>query len=310
MRAQDGIAGSVIWSMYFHHQDGGFYWHQIMTFPAVWSYHWPGFPTAEAQREIGLMQAMREAAFKIQGQPAPPVRVPDAPELMPIGEVPLLSWRGSAGASGYDIERAPQAVGPWTPLATNASDADIAYRPLFSDTRARAGQTWFYRVIARNSSGASKPSNVIGPVAVKGVCLADELQDFSRAQAKSAGLKLDNDYNALYAEYLFRAQGSTNDWITYQVPTAIESARVVAFFAENIADLTLQISADGGSFTSLKPERKERRLPSPPGGAAGGQRRTMVEYTCPVPVGNRFLKILWNGNAELDRVEIVHHGAN
>lgn len=310
VRAQDGVAGSLIWSMYFHHQDGGFYWHQIMTFPAVWSYHWPGFPSAEAQRETGLMQAMREAAFKIQGRPVPPVPVPDAPELLPIAEMPLLSWRGSAGASGYDIQRAPQPAGPWTALATNVSDADIAYRPLLSDTSARAGQTWFYRVIARNTSGASKPSNVVGPVAVRRVCLADELQDFSRARAKSDGLKLNNDYNALYAEYLFRAQGGTNDWITYQVPAAIESAKVVAFYAKDISDLTLQISADGASFTSLNPERKARRLPSPPGGAAGGQSRTMVEYTCFVPAGNRFLKILWNGKAELDRVEIVHRGAN
>ena len=56
-------------------------------------------------------------------------------------------------------------------------DADVAYRPLFSDTTARAGQTWFYRVTARNVSGASRPSNVVGPVRVKGVCLVDELQD-------------------------------------------------------------------------------------------------------------------------------------
>ena len=129
-------------------------------------------------------------------------------ELLPIGEVPLLSWRGSAGATGYDIERAPQADGPWTAIANNVSDADVAYRPLFSDTTARAGETWFYRVTARNASGVSQPSNVVGPVAVKRVCLADELQDFSRAHAKSDGLKLNNDYNALYAEYLFRAKAT------------------------------------------------------------------------------------------------------
>ena len=141
---------------------------------------------------------------------------------------------------------------------------------------------------------------------LKRICLADELQDFSRAHAKSAGLKLNNDYNALYAEYLFRAQGSTNDWITYQVPTAIESVKVVAFFAKEVIDLALQVSSDGNAFTTLKPERKERRLPSPPGGAAGAQRRTMVEYECAVPAGQRQLQVQWNGPAELDRVEIYH----
>jgi len=304
--AEQGMSGAMLWSMYFHHSDGGFYWHQIMTYPAVWSYHWPGFPSAEVQREQGLMTAMREAAFKIQGLPVPPLPVPDPPELLPIGDVPLLTWRGSAGATGYDIERAAQADGPWTVLAGNVCDADIAYRPLFSDTTAQAGQTWFYRVAARNVSGVSPPSKVVGPVAVKRVCLADELQDFSRVHARSDGLALNNEYNALYAEYLFRAKGTAGDWLTYEVPTDIDSVKVVAFYAKELADLTLEASADGTSFTRLTPERRERRLPSPPGGAAGGQRRTMVEYTAPVPAGQRFLKLTWTGAAELDRVEIYY----
>ena len=261
-----GVSGAMLWSMYFRHQDGGFYWHQIMTYPAVWSYHWPGFPSAEAQREIGLMTAMREAAFRIQGLPVPPVPVPDPPELLPFDEVPMFSWRGSAGASGYDIERAAAAEGPWTRIAENVSDADIAYRPLFSDTTARAGQTWFYRVTARNASGASRPSNVVGPVAVKRVCLADELQDFSRVHGKSDGLKLDNDYNAVYAEYLFRAKGTAGDWLTYEVPGPIESVKVVAFFAQDKTDLSLLVSADGTAFTRLEPAQ------GPPAAQPAGRR--------------------------------------
>jgi hypothetical protein len=301
---ENGVSGALLWSMYFHHSNGGFYWHQIMTYPAVWSYHWPGFPSAEAQREIGIMTAMREAAFKIQGLSVPPVPAPDAPELLPIGDVPFLTWRGSAGATGYDIERAPKASGPWKTIAANVCDGDVAYRPLLSDTTARASQTWFYRVIARNASGASKPSNAVGPVKVKRVCFVDELQDFSRVQAKSDGLTLNNDYNALYAEFLFRAKGSTNDWLSYKVSAPMESVKVTTFFAKDIADLTLQVSADGKKFTALQPKRTERRLPAPPRGATVGQRRTLVEYECAVPAGNRQLKVIWNGPAELDRVEI------
>jgi hypothetical protein len=291
--------------MYFHHQNGGFYWHQIMTYPAVWSYHWPGFPSAEVQRERGIMTAMREAAFAIQGQPVPPMPVPDAPTLLPIADVPLMAWRGSAGASGYDVQHAAQAGGPWKTLAANVCDADVAYRPLFSDTTARAGETWFYRVIARNASGRSRPSNVVGPVVVRRVCTVDELQDSSHAHAKSAGLKLNNDYNALYAEYLFRAQGTAGDWITYQTPTPIESIRLVAFFADP-GELTLRVSTDGTAYSDLALRRNERRLPAPPGGAARGQRRTLVEYEATVPAGQRFLQIRWNGPAELDRVEMYH----
>jgi len=306
VQSEPGICGALLWSLYFHHEEGGFYWHQIMTYPAVWSYHWPGFPSAEAQREIGLMTAMREAAFRIAGSPLTPVAVPDAPELLPVGTVPLLSWRGSAGANGNDIERAPAADGPWKRIAANASDADVAYRPLFSDTAARAGETWFYRVTARNDSGSSLPSKVVGPVKVERVCFVDELQDFSRVAAKSDGLVLNNDYNALYAEFLFRARGDIGAWLNYEVCAPIERVKVTAFFGEESDDLTLQISADGKSFTALAPKRTERRLPAPPRGGAGGQRRTLVEYECPAPPGQRHLKILWNGPAELDRVEIFH----
>lgn len=307
VRSEPGIPGALIWSMYFHHRDGGFYWHQIMTYPAVWSYHWPGFPSADAQREIGIMAAMREAGFKIQGKAVPPVPVPDAPEMLPVsGGVPLLAWRGSAGASGYDIERAPRADGPWVAIATDVSDADIAYRPLFSDTAAKVGEAWFYRAIARNASGASRPSNAVGPVRVTQVCLVDELQDFSRVVAKSEGLRLNNDYNAMYAEYLFRAKGDTNDWVSYRAGGTIDSVGVVAFHGKERSDLELRVSRDGKEYVALEAKRAERLLPAPPGGAAKGQNRTMIQYDCAVPSGNPFLKLIWRGPLELDRVEIRH----
>ncbi|MDD5522729.1 MAG: hypothetical protein PHI84_18080 [Kiritimatiellae bacterium] len=305
--ATPGVSGAMLWSMYFHHQNGGFYWHQIMTYPAVWSYHWPGFPSAGMQREIELMSVMRDAAFKIQDMPVSPVPVPDSPELLPVSDVPLLSWRGSAGASGYDVERASKSDGPWTKLAQNVSDADVAYRPIFSDTTAKSGQAYFYRIIARNTSGMSKPSNIVGPVTVKRVCLLDELQDFSRIQSKSDGLKLNNEYNALYAEYLFRAKGTTNDWVVYEVPAPIKSIKVVAFFAGNGGkDLALQCSPDKKAFKNLDHQKRERCFPSPPGGAARGQKRTMVEYESVPSPDQRYLKVLWNDQMELDLVEIQY----
>ena len=130
-----------------------------------------------------------------------------------------------------------------------------------------------YRVTASNASGASPPSNVVGPVKVERICLADELQDFSRVLAKSAGLTLTNDYNALYAEYLFRAKGTVGDWLSYEVPGPMQSVKIVAFCGKEIADLTLQVSADGRTFAALQPRRSVRRLGSPMSGPAAGQSR-------------------------------------
>jgi mannan endo-1,4-beta-mannosidase len=308
VQSDPAISGALLWSMYFHHARGGYYWHQIFTYPAVWAYHWPGFPSAEAQREIGVLQAMREAAFRIQGKPVPPLPVPEAPALLPFADVPLFSWRGSAGASGYDIERAPRADGPWTILAANISDADIAYRPLFSDPTARAGDRWFYRVKARNASGISPPSNTVGPVVVQRVCLVDELQDLSRAHATSGGLQMNNDYNALYAEHLFRARGAAREWIVHRAPGTISAIKVIGFTGEAGGDLTLETSADGTTFAALTATRSARALPPITSGAAAGQRRTMITWEGTPAAGQRFLRLNFTGPAELDRVEIYHDG--
>jgi hypothetical protein len=86
----------------------------------------------------------------------------------------------------------------------------------------------------------------------------------------------------------------------------MEAVKVVAFFAKDTADLALLASADGQTFSELQPQRVERKLNMPHRGAAGSQSRTMVTYDVVPPANTRHLKILWRGNAELDRVEIFH----
>jgi hypothetical protein len=297
--------------MYFHHREGGYYWHQIFTYPSVWSYHYPGFASADAQAEIGLMREMREAAFRIRKQPVPPERAPDAPELLPAraAGVPLLSWRGSAGASGYDIERAPAPEGPWSLLAENASDAEVAYRPLFSDETARAGETWYYRVTARNAGGKSPPSNVAGPVAVREVCFVDEFHGLARASGKSEGLALDNTYNARYAEHLFRVRGSTNDWLSYAAASPVREARVTAFFAPAqgpVLEPVFLAAPEDGAFEEVAPASRAERLHIAPPHRGEQHRQTQADYVLALPAGTRRLKIVWSGAMALDRVELYH----
>lgn len=178
--------------------------------------------------------------------------------------------------------------------------------PLWSDTTAEPGRSYFYRAVARNASGRSAPSNTVGPVRVERVCLADELQDLSRAQSHSGGLQLDNAYNGLYAEYLFRARGDAGDWLLYEVLRPIQSVRVVAFYAKTGLPLKLQGSGDGQRFADLKAEQAETALPRLPTGPARGQQRTIIVQQSSPPGGLRWLKILWSGAAELDRVEVFY----
>ena len=307
--ATEGVSGALLWSMYFHHRDGGYYWHQIFTYPSVWSYHFPGFASADAQAEIGIMRELREAAFRIRGEPVPPAAPPDAPELLPFERVPLFSWRGSAGAEGYDIERAASAVGPWTLLQENASDAEVAYRPLFSDETAKAGETWFYRVTARNAGGRSQPSNVVGPVSVREVVFVDEFHDLSRVSGRSEGVSLDNTYNARYAEYLFRARGTTNDWLAYAVAGAVREVRVTAFFAPAhgpVIDPVFAFSSDGQAFAPAVPSSRSEKAHIAPPHRGDQHRQTQVDYVVVPPKGARHVKITWSAAMALDRVEICH----
>ena len=99
--------------------------------------------------------------------------------MFPVSPVSELRWRGSTGASGYDVERAPSADGPWTVVVENVSDvvvdsADvIGYEnqwerapvcvppPLWKDGGAKGKGPFFYRVVGRNRAGKSPYPNVV-----------------------------------------------------------------------------------------------------------------------------------------------------
>ena len=100
---ESDASGALLWSMYFHHRDGGFWHHGIITQDGAKSYHWPGFETGAKVQERELLQAMRNQAFAIRGLTPPPITAPDAPMLLPFDEGALFSWRGSAGAVAYDV---------------------------------------------------------------------------------------------------------------------------------------------------------------------------------------------------------------
>ena len=341
---ETGPSGAMIWSMYFHREAGGFVCHQIFTHPAMASYHWPGFPSGAEHKEREMLQVLRNGAFKIQGLPVPPMPVPEpAPVLLPVGDVPQLSWRGSTGALAYDIERAPAVGGPWTVVAKDVSDADVAYRPLWNDESARAGDTWFYRVTGHNESGRTAASNVVGPVKVREACLVDECKDLAHAAAKSDGLKIVNDHNGMYAEYMFRAKGDKGDFLVYKAPGAISKFKVSAWYGAKpagaadtkeakpaapkdakavkdtkaakpaapppapVSDMVLQASADGKTFTDVKAERMEKFFKSSAGDLRGAS-RTLVEYEGAAPAGSTYFKVLWTGPTEVDRVELYNAG--
>jgi mannan endo-1,4-beta-mannosidase len=301
---QKGVSGALVWSLRFHNRDGGFYWHSEPSGGALYkAYHYPGFITGAAYEERGLMALMREKAYEIRGlQRSPILEVPAPPVLLPVKSVAEISWQGSAGAEAYDVERAAKLKGPWTTVGASVDDTWAQYRPLFSDVSAAAGQTYYYRVRAKNSIGASQPSNVVGPVRVEDYTIVDELTDFSHTHEHGGDVALETGDARAYKEDAHRLRAGVEGWVTYRAPAPLRSARVLVFTESVGKDAEFYVSQDGASFVRVEP--KVNRFPT-----------TVNPYGYKLPVryeladlqpGSRFLKIILRTGAQLSRVELRH----
>ena len=154
----------MIWSLRFHSRDGGFYQHGEGY--GVGSYRFPGFESGESYHEKEAINIIRKNAYRINREPEPPLSIPDSPHLLNIKDAFDISWQGSVGADDYSIQRREAGSDNWETIANNVSDANVVFRPLFADTAARLGHSYYYRVTAENGSGVSAPSNEVGPVEV------------------------------------------------------------------------------------------------------------------------------------------------
>ena len=225
----DGICGGLIWSLRHHRRQGGFYWHSEPFGMGIYkAYHFPGFASGSDYDETNFLKMIREKAFTIQGIETPSLSIPKAPVLLPIEEVYAISWQGSAGAAGYNIERATNSKGPWLPNANNVSDADVPYFPLFHDATAKIGESYYYRVKAMNSSGISDASNVVGPVNVKKLAVIDEMKNYG-VLFESKGVKPVMGSDRSYKEIRNRIQGDYGSEIIYSVPGELSNFDIYSF---------------------------------------------------------------------------------
>lgn len=255
---EEGVSGALYWSLRFHRREGGFYWHDEPYGDNLFkAYHWPGFAEGQAYREHLVLPMLREAAFRIQSLPTPEPPTPASPTLLiPDPHSPRrLSWQGSAGASGYRVQRATKPTGPWETLAENLSDAAVQYRPLFADESAEAGVSYFYRVIARNRSGDSPPSAPIGPLASQTRLLVDEFQDLTRLEASQGTVTLKTDAARETQEDIHRLQLTPGSHITYRLEGPCRSVKVWAF-SKGTRQLQIEASQDGTHFKSVESTTK------------------------------------------------------
>jgi mannan endo-1,4-beta-mannosidase len=297
---QSGASGALAWSLRFRDRDGGFYWHTEPSGGDIYkAFHWPGFSSGAGYDEQNLVTIMRRMAFEIRGLPMPEIPAPVPPTLLPITDAAAISWQGSVGATSYVVERAADKNGPWKVVGDNVDETAVQYRPLFADTEAGKGK-WFYRVSAKNASGTSAPSNIVGPVKVKHATLVDEMGDFSQIYARNGDLTLQTHNSKRTKEDAHRIAGVGGDSIVYRVGGPIQDCRLYTLFPGDIADFRFLVSADGEKFTEIPCAKTSYGTDDP-------RSWKPVLYNCKSTGSKiRFLKIEFGGKAEISRVEISY----
>jgi mannan endo-1,4-beta-mannosidase len=296
-----GIAGGMLWSLRYRNRDGGFYCHY--EYNNVEAYRWPGFPNGDFYDERMVLSIIREKAYEIDGSTQPRLPVPEKPTLLAINDVSSISWQGSVGAQSYVVEREEEDSSEWRVVGKDVDESRYQYRPLFSDESADFGRKYFYRVSAKNESGISEPSNVVGPIEVKTKTLVDEMESFDKVFQKDGELRLLTSQDLRRAkEDRSRLTGKEGSYVIYKVPTAVMSVKVDAFRLDEASNVS--IAADSNLITLMA-------LPTNPEVFKFGPNDyrffDAVSYTCDkIPTGTKFIKILLNEGIQIARVEISY----
>ncbi len=291
-----GVSGGLSWSLRFHSRDGGFYWHSEMQGLGLYkAFHWPGFDSGRDYDEKNVMKLMREKAFEIIGHGLPPVKIPEPPLLLPVSSPADIRWQGSAGASGYDLERRDISNGIWINSASDISDAQEAYRPLFTDSGTVIGRSYEYRVRAVNSAGKSKWSNISAPVKGIGKVLSDPMM--RRANIFSCGGKLEftNKNSRQAKEDLYRLKGEKDAFIVYYLDDPFDSFYIDCFFEEGIVPPRIEVSNDGIVYTEISADAETFYFED----KAYGYWKPVRYRHSGEPVNAVYLKITWNTNMQI-----------
>ncbi len=250
----DGVTGIMAWSLRFHDEAGGFYWHTEYDdgTTAYKAYRWPGFASGDAWEERTVLDLLRDAVADLDGVPV--ALPPPAPTLLADEFDGTLSWRGSAGADTYTLARADAADGPWVDVASGFTDADAPNTASVADpSGVGAGGAW-YRLTALGAGGASEPSAVYGPV-VTGALFEDPLADLSLVYDADTALRIDGTNASLFGGDTGRlTRSSAGDrsvvWGAEGLVTGVDLL-AYAWPSEPTPTLGFATSPDGETWTDL-----------------------------------------------------------
>jgi mannan endo-1,4-beta-mannosidase len=296
-----GLAGGMIWSLRFRAREGGFYNHY--EYNNVSSYRWPGFANGDIYDERTVLSILRQKAYEIDGSTEPPLPVPAKPTLLVPTDVSSISWEGSVGAQSYVIERQDVDSTDWTSVAADVDESKYQYRPLYSDQSAEFGRRYLYRIRAKNESGLSEYSNVIGPLQVSSKTIVDEMESFDRIFQKEGDLKLlTYDEIRKAKEDRSRLTGSNGSYIIYKLPAGVTSIQVDAFKPSKESALRFQADSGANAFKDLQMSKRIYTFGSNDYGFFDA-----ISYACSkIPENTTFIRIILSEGIQIGRVELSY----
>lgn len=142
VEAEPSIAGTFFWSLFGHHDEGGYVEHYD-----GFSLHYPGLD--RSAELAGRIQRLRSHAYAVSGRKTPPALVPEAPLIRSAG--PELVFRGAAGAAFYTLERS--VTGPTGPWAVVYDKRPADHSRSWTDPGRDLGKAAWYRVKAHSVTG-------------------------------------------------------------------------------------------------------------------------------------------------------------
>ncbi|MET0415702.1 MAG: cellulase family glycosylhydrolase [Actinoplanes sp.] len=234
--ADRNVTGMLSWSLFGHHDRSGFVQHDD-----GFTFHYPG----DDERMIAANRAQIAFASAVGGSVARrPAGTPLITEIDKRGGLNVLQWRGAAGASGYRVERAKSAHGPWRPAHSGVlTDNDTPWTDLTAP-----GDAW-YRVVA---AGGDRSEPVFAGAA--STVLTDTLETLGLASGSAAGRIQPGG-----------AAGTTSSWISWQC-TDISRVRFEVEGAQR-AGLAVQVSNDGTTWRTVRSQTDRDSVTATVGGA-------------------------------------------
>lgn len=295
------LSGGMVWSLRFRNRDGGFYHHY--EYNNTEAYRWPGFPSGDVYDERNVLNMIREKAYQIDGKTVPPIPVPEAPVLLDIKNVGEISWQGSTGARVYSIERKEEYVPDWQIIANDFDDSRFPYRPLFSDETAEFGKRYFYRVKAKNESGESDYSNIIGPIPVDIKKFVDELEVFSKVFQKDGNLKLLSIEDIRKAkEERNRLTGSEGSYIIYKAPQVTTNVKIDFFPLKDNSEIKIYTAQDTTNFSELTLNKEYFKFGKNDYGFFDAARFSSDK----IPIETKFIKVVLGDSVQISRIEFTY----